>query len=209
MRKILLGGLLILAISGVAYTTQPVQRLIKQKSAPPVAKTAPTIQRDPNQYDVLDVEYAKKKILHHQLAAILADKAKTDAIRPEVRKLAEQISVEETARANVYITMLTEWNESYDNITDFPEVNGCHGYPTFSGMLPYQEVGKYRLSTGEDVDKTFFEIMIAHHDGNKELAEIEGRHVAYGKLITLRDASLREYDEQGKQLAATQQALGL
>lgn len=198
MRKVLVGGALLILISGAALLTPTIRDLIsiKQTPAKVVAsktQTKVTKPRDPKTHDFSDVDYAQKKLIHHQLGAMIADKAKTDATKPEIRRLAEQVSAQETERANVYAALLTSWNESYLNITDFPETGGCNGYPTFSGMLPHVDVGKYRLSSGESVDTAFLTLLIEHHKKATDLVKLEGAKIGYGELVKLRDTSQKEY----------------
>ena len=177
MRKVLAGGALLVLVSGVAFLAPTIRDLISTKHTPAkvaASKTETKVAepRDPKTHDFSDVDYAQKKLIHHQLGAMIADKAKTDANNPEIRQLAKQVSFRETERANVYAALLTSWNESYLNITDFPETGGCNGYPTFSGMLPHLEVGKYRLSSGESVDATFLTLLIEHHKKATDLVKL-------------------------------------
>lgn len=198
MRKVLVGGALLILISGAALLTPTIRDLISTKQTPAKVvasktQTKVTKPRDPKTHDLSDVDYAQKKLIHHQLGAMIADKAKTDATKPEIRQLAEQVSSQETERANVYAALLTSWNESYLNITDFPETGGCNGYPTFSGMLPHLDVGKYRLSSGESVDMAFLTLLIEHHKKATDLVKLEGAKIGYGELVKLREASQKEY----------------
>lgn len=198
MRKVLVGGALLILISGAALLTPTIRDLISTKQTPAKVvasktQTKVTKPRDPKTHDFSDVDYAQKKLIHHQLGAMIADKAKTDATKPEIRQLAEQVSSQETERASVYAALLTSWNESYLNITDFPETGGCNGYPTFSGMLPHLDVGKYRLSNGESVDTTFLTLLIEHHKKATDLVKLEGAKIGYGELVKLREASEKEY----------------
>lgn len=198
MRKVLVGGAFLIFITGAAFLTSTIQSLISNKLTPAkvvVSKTQPKEDspRDPKTHDFSDVDYAQKKLIHHQLGAMIADKAKTDATKPEIRQLAEQVSSRETERASVYVALLTSWDESYLNITDFPETGGCNGYPTFSGMLPHLDVGKYRLSSGESVDTTFLTLLIEHHRKATDLVKLEGATIGFGELIKLREASRKEY----------------
>lgn len=193
-----MGGALLVIITGTAFLTPTIQDLISNKQTPAkvVASKTQTQEaepRDPKTHDFSDVDYAQKKLIHHQLGAMIADKAKTDATKPEIRQLAEQVSSQETERANVYAALLTSWNESYLNITDFPETGGCNGYPTFSGMLPHLDVGKYRLSSGESVDTTFLTLLIEHHKKATDLVKLEGAIIGFGELVKLREASQKEY----------------
>ena len=198
MRKVLVGGALLILISGAALLTPTIRDLISTKQTPAKVvasktQTKVTKPRDPKTHDFSDVDYAQKKLFHHQLGAMIADKAKTDATKTEIRRLAEQVSAQETERANVYAALLTSWNESYLNITDFPETGGCNGYPTFSGMLPHLDVGKYRLSSGESVDTAFLTLLIEHHKKATDLVKLEGAIIGFGELVKLRDTSQKEY----------------
>ena len=198
MRKVLVGGALLVIIAGTAFLTPTIRDLISTKQTPAKVvasktQTKVTKPRDPKTHDFSDVDYAQKKLFHHQLGAMIADKAKTDATKPEIRRRAEQVSAQETERANVYAALLTSWNESYLNITDFPETGGCNGYPTFSGMLPHLDVGKYRLSSGESVDTAFLTLLIEHHKKATDLVKLEGAIIGFGELVKLRDTSQKEY----------------
>jgi uncharacterized protein (DUF305 family) len=198
MRKVLVGGALLVIIAGTAFLAHTIRDLISNKQTPAKVvasktQTKVTKPRDPKTHDFSDVDYAQKKLIHHQLGAMIADKAKTDATKPEIRRLAEQVSAQETERANVYAALLTSWNESYLNITDFPETGGCNGYPTFSGMLPHLDVGKYRLSSGESVDTAFLTLLIEHHKKATDLVKLEGAIIGFGELVKLRDTSQKEY----------------
>ena len=211
MRKVLVGGALLILISGATLLTPTIRDLISHRQEPAKVaasktQTKVTEPRDPKTHDFSDVDYAQKKLLHHQLGAMIADKAKTDATKPEIRRLAEQVSAQETERANVYATLLTSWNESYLNITDFPETGGCNGYPTFSGMLPHLDVGKYRLSSGESVDTAFFTLLIEHHTKATDLVKLEGSKIGYGELVKLREASEKEYGAEISTLEALQKS---
>jgi len=212
MHKVLVGGALFVIISGAVFLTPTIRDLISNKQTPAkvVASKTQTKEaepRDPKTHDFSDVDYAQKKLIHHQLGAMIADKAKTDATKPEIRQLAEQVSSQETERANVYAALLTSWNESYLNITDFPETGGCNGYPTFSGMLPHLDVGKYRLSSGESVDTTFLTLLIEHHKKATDLVKLEGAKIGYGELVKLQIASQAEYKAETKTFETYQESM--
>lgn len=211
MRKVLVGGALLVIIAGTAFLAPTMRDFISNKQTPGkvvASKTQKKVAepRDPKTHDFSDVDYAQKKLIHHQLGAMIADKAKTDATKPEIRQLAEQVSAQETERANVYAALLTSWNENYLNITDFPETGGCNGYPTFSGMLPHLDVGKYRLSSGESVDTTFLTLQIEHHKKATDLVKLEGAKIGFGELVKLREASQKEYKAEISTLEALQKS---
>lgn len=102
MRKVLAGGALLVLVSGVAFLAPTIRDLISTKHTPAkvaASKTQTKVAepRDPKTHDFSDVDYAQKKLIHHQLGAMIADKAKTDATKPEIRQLAEQLSTKHTS----------------------------------------------------------------------------------------------------------------
>ena len=102
MRKVLVGGPLLVIIARTAFLTSTIRDLISTKHTPAkvvASKTQTKVAepRDPKTHDFSDVDYAQKKLIHHQLGAMIADKAKTDATKPEIRQLAEQVSTKHTS----------------------------------------------------------------------------------------------------------------
>lgn len=182
----------VVVASGLYVTARSLATL---RSSTPVSQTPEAASKtiDPAARNYADVDFAKKQLLYHQLGALLAEKAKNDAVNPEIRRLGAQMNLSETEKANSFARLLEKWNEPFTNITEFPETKGCHGYPTFTGMLPYTAVGTYRLSSGNVVDEQFVMLMKKHHQNSKQLEEVEGRGVGNLELISLRDASTRDY----------------
>ena len=111
MRKVLVGGALLVIIAGAAFLTPTIRDLISNKQTPGkvvASKTQKKVAepRDPKTHDFSDVDYAQKKLIHHQLGAMIADKAKTDATKTEIRRLAEQVSAQETEINSIAITLI-------------------------------------------------------------------------------------------------------
>jgi hypothetical protein len=81
MRKVLVGGALLVLVSGVAFLAPTIQDLASNKQPPAkvaASKTQTKVAepRDPKTHDFSDVDYAQKKLIHHQLGAMIADKAR-------------------------------------------------------------------------------------------------------------------------------------
>lgn len=208
----LISGALLIVLAGIGYLV--LYAFIARTDEPSTVKraskslvTTEDRMRDPTVYDPNDIDYAEKKLIHHQLATLLADKAKADASRPAIRQLAERVSIRETERANVYAALLISWDEAYMNISDFPEKNGCNGYPTFSGMLSHSDVGSYRLSSNASVDTKFISLLLEHHEKANDLAKVEGAKIGFGRLIELRKASQKEYMAEISELEDIQKAI--
>ncbi len=187
-------------VGGLVYGGASAYRVYSENSNNKKVVTTPQhSKRDPTKHEYSDIDYATKMLLYHQLAAQLADVAKERATRAEIRLIAEQYSAKEAQQAELYANLLKSWNEPYVNLTDFPEVNGCNGYPTFAGMLSHATVRAYRNSSDKDIDEQFLELMIEHHQGLTELVNDNGRLVGYGVLIQAKDTTLKsQTDEMGR-----------
>lgn len=180
------------------------------QNAPTAQVSANTKQSDPTTYDTFDIEFSKKLILYHQLAAQLDDYATTNATKPAVREFAAMQSSYNTEQANAYIEILKNWGEQYSTLQDFPKVagGGCSGYPTFPGMLPHADVNSYLQTTAEQVDQTYLSLMTKHHGGINLIVKAEGSFINYGALISLRDAFYASQAAELTQMADLQKQYG-
>ena len=180
------------------------------QNAPTAQAPANTNQSDPTTHDTFDVEFSKKLILYHQLAAQLDDYATANATKPAVRDFAAKQSVYNTEQANAYIAILNNWGEEYSTLQDFPKVagGGCSGYPTFPGMLPHADVNSYLQTTAEQVDQTYLSLMTKHHGGINLIVKAEGSFINFGDLITLRDAFYKSQAAELTQMADLQKQYG-
>lgn len=165
---------------------------------------------DPTSHDTFDVEFTKKLILYHQLAAQLDTYAKNNALTPEVREFATVNGAYNTNQANIYVGILTSWGVSYTSIEDLPKVPGgsCAGYPTFPGMLPHADVNAFLKIDPEGIDKQFLALMVEHHSGINLIVKGEGSFINFAKLISMRDAFYKVNDEQMGQMVQLQKQLG-
>lgn len=198
-----------LAAGGVAvYRNVPRPALITVASSNPTPSAM--TKSDPTSHDTFDVEFTKKLILYHQLAAQLDTYAKNNALTPEVREFATVNGAYNTNQANIYVGILTSWGVSYTSIEDLPKVPGgsCAGYPTFPGMLPHADVNAFLKIDPEGIDKQFLALMVEHHSGINLIVKGEGSFINFAKLISMRDAFYKVNDEQMSQMVQLQKKLG-
>lgn len=207
----LIGGLAVIIITLYREPRSPeptsATNVALSLNAPVAADNKAT---DATQHDTFDVEFTKKLILYHQLAAQLDTYAKNNALTPEVRQFAAEKSTYNTDQANSYAGLLTAWGVSYTSIEDLPKVPGgsCAGYPTFPGMLPHADVNAFLQVGPEEIDKQFLALMVEHHNGINMIVKAEGSFINYGELIQMRDAFYRVNDDEIKQMEQMQKQLG-
>lgn len=209
MRKVLRVAVPLLVIGFLFSGGYTVYHAYTSKKHSSITATTQRIRkRNPKIHDFMDADFAKKMLLYHQLAQQLDDIAKLNATHVEVRQFAEQDSAYESVQANLYSNLLQSWDESYMSLTDFPELNGCFGYPTFAGMLPHAEVRAYRVSSGDEVDKQFLRLLITHHKDLTALINQNGRSIGFGKILEARDNTLKVQAPEIKRLGAMLASVG-
>lgn len=121
----------------------------------------------------MDTDFAKKMIVHNQQGIHMADIAKKNASGDEVRQLVVRMSDELTSDTKQYTDWLTEWKETYFNLSDFPEMEGHDMYPTHPGMASLSDLRELESATGSSVDKLFLRLMITYHEGANEISNAE------------------------------------
>lgn len=159
------------------------------------------------EHDYQDVDFAKKMILVDQQTMQIAATGIQKASGAQIKDLATKIYQGSEADSRKYIAWLKEWNESYLNLSDFPEMEGHDMYPTFSGMMPLGEVRQLDGLSGADFDKAFLALLVKHHEGVIELQTgktSEGSAVKYTEMIVLREENAQKQTEQIEQIKQLQ-----
>lgn len=163
---------------------------------PPASKNEKAV--NPKEHSYTDVDFAQKMIVHNQQGIQMADIAKKNTTSEEVRQVATHISEELSTGTKQYIDWLTEWNETYFNLSDFPQMEGHDMYPTNPGMASLGELRALETATGASADKQFLRLMVAHHEGANEMASdnLAFRNMQFGKMLELKDTTLKRQAEE-------------
>jgi uncharacterized protein (DUF305 family) len=152
---------------------------------------------NPEEHNRGDAGFAKKMLVHSQQGVEIAEIARKNAASEEVRQLAASISETLSNDTEQYTKWLTEWDEPYSNLSDFPEMDGHDMYPTYPGMATYGDLAMLKAATGSAVDEMFLRLMIAHHEGAAQMADsIEFNEMQYGELIDLKNETLKRQAEE-------------
>lgn len=199
MRKIVVGTIIVLAVGAAAIGWWFSQN---QSASAPESKPMPSASKsekpaNPNEHNYMDTDFAKKMIVHNQQGIQMADIAKKNASDDKVRQLAVRISDELTSDTKQYINWLTEWKETYFNLSDFPEMEGHDMYPTHPGMASLSDLGALESATGGSVDELFLQLMIAHHEGANEMSKLGYLdNMQFGQMISLKNETLKKQADE-------------
>lgn len=123
-----------------------------------------------------DVTFAQQMIPHHEQAIEMAQMAQGRASNGEVLELAENI---ESAQGPE-IDTLQGWLQAWGEDAPSGEMDGMdHGDMgddsggAMSGVMDEEEMNDLMAASGAEWDRMFLEMMIEHHQGAIEMAQVE------------------------------------
>jgi uncharacterized protein (DUF305 family) len=119
-------------------------------------------QAETGSADPVDATFAQMMIPHHQQALEMAALAPARSTDPQVLELAREIA----AAQQPEIDQMTAWLAARGAAT----IDDHSGHD-MAGMAGDEEMAALAGSTGEDFDRRFLTLMIAHHEGALTMAE--------------------------------------
>lgn len=127
-----------------------------------------------------DVAFATDMIPHHAGAVEMAELAVDRAESQEVKELASDIE----AAQGPEIEQMSSWLETWGE--DVPEGSGgmggmdhgdmgddMAGMDDMPGMMSAEEMSELEATSGADFDQLFLSMMVEHHKGAIEMAQVE------------------------------------
>ncbi|MFB7025692.1 MULTISPECIES: DUF305 domain-containing protein [unclassified Streptomyces] len=126
----------------------------------------------PGPFNDADVMFAQMMIPHHEQALEMAELAGGRAEDAGVKKLAAAI-----ARAqDPEIRRMRAWLKGWDRPESAGHAGGHGSGHGMAGMMSEQDMKDLAGARGEEFDRAFAELMIAHHEGAVTMAEDERRN---------------------------------
>ncbi|GAB2908784.1 DUF305 domain-containing protein [Rhodococcus aerolatus] len=121
-----------------------------------------------------DVAFATQMVPHHTQAVAMADlalaPAPAGASDPRVRDLAQRIRAAQDPEVATMTGWLAEWGAPAPDTS-----GGTAGTAGMPGMMSDAEMTSLATSTGPEFDRTWVELMLAHHRGAVVMAQVEQR----------------------------------
>jgi uncharacterized protein (DUF305 family) len=149
-----------------------------------------------------DADFASGMIPHHEQALQMASLAADRAANPGVKALARRIEQAQAAEIDTMSAWLSDWGNRGATMPPHGIGHDAHG----PGMVDEEQLADLEAAKGEEFDRLFLSLMIAHHEGAIDMADAEadqGRHdAAKGLAQAIKEAKTREIAEmktlQGK-----------
>jgi len=126
-----------------------------------------------------DVQFAQSMIPHHRQAVEMADIAlepSSEASR-EVTRLAKAIKSAQGPEIKTMSTWLDSWGKPLDDggmdTSSDTRMGDDMSEMSDDGMMSAEEMSELEGLTGVELDRRWLEMMIEHHEGAVEMAELE------------------------------------
>lgn len=120
------------------------------------------------QHNQADIRFAQGMIPHHEQAVRMADMVPPRTRTPELRSLAERIKQAQQPEIDTMTGWLRSWGAKPSG-----EHGGGHGKHRMTGMMSDQDMAKLEAAKGPAFDKSWLNMMIAHHEGAVTMSKTE------------------------------------
>jgi uncharacterized protein (DUF305 family) len=182
-KRIIVIAIALAGIIAIGVATFAFNKNSEPGNAPAQGQKAEQVDR--TKYSFLDADFARKMIIHHQQANEMADAVLQKTTDPDAKQLAQKIKDDNTPQIARFKSLLDEWKETYNNLSDFPQMSGHDMYPTLPGMAAPEDLQKWKATSGVEFDRTFLQMMLDHHKGAVESTKAYRQSGQFGELLNL------------------------
>jgi uncharacterized protein (DUF305 family) len=152
-----------------------------------------------------DVTFAQEMIPHHEQAVEMAQLAKGRASSGEVQELAENIEAAQGPEIETLQGWLEAWGEEAPSGGMDHGDMGHDSDDGMPGMMDEDEINDLMGASGADWDRMFLEMMIEHHEGAVEMAQVEVDEGENPDAVALAEKII---SDQEAEITQMQQLLG-
>ncbi|GIG30737.1 DUF305 domain-containing protein [Cellulomonas marina] len=164
--------------------------------------TSPSASGDVAEHNDADAQFAQMMIIHHEGAIQMSELAVEKASTPQVRELAERIAAAQGPEIELMSGWLDAWGEGRPDGMDMGGMD--HGGMDMEGMDQDEAMGALDELEGVNFDRSFLDLMTAHHQGAIEMAERQLAKGAHPEAIDLARAII---DDQTAEIDEMQEIL--
>ncbi|MGU3432503.1 DUF305 domain-containing protein [Actinomycetes bacterium M1A6_2h] len=123
------------------------------------------------QFNDADVMFAQMMYPHHAQAVQMADMVAGRTDNADITALASQISAAQQPEMDQMTAWLAEWGRPAPS-SDMGSMSGMD-HRSGNGMMTPQDMDALMAASGEEFDRQWLTLMIAHHTGAIEMANTE------------------------------------
>jgi uncharacterized protein (DUF305 family) len=147
------------------------------------------------EFNDADVSFAQDMIQHHRQAIEMASLAGDRAQSADVKSLASDIEAAQQPEIDTLSGWLEAWGEEVPEEMS-GDMSGMEMSEDMPGMMTADDMAALEGASGPEFDEMFLTMMIEHHQGAIEMAQMEQEDGANPDALAL--AEKIETDQQGE-----------
>jgi len=155
-----------------------------------------------SEFNDADVSFAQQMIPHHQQAIEMAQLAQGRASNPDVLELADDIEAAQGPEIDTLEGWLEAWGEDVPSGgmagMDHGDMSNDDG--AMSGMMDEEDMNDLTDASGAAWDRMFLEMMIEHHEGAVEMAQVEVDDGANPDAVAMANQIIRDQQAEITQM---------
>jgi uncharacterized protein (DUF305 family) len=128
-----------------------------------------------------DLRFLDNMIVHHQNAVIMAQTMIADSQRPELRDLAQRIIVAQQRE----IEQMRQWRRDWYGAAGTSTMPEAMMEQMGSGRMMNREQMRQMMGGSVDFDRMFLQMMIPHHEGAIDMAQLALEQAEHSEIKTL------------------------
>lgn len=183
------------------------------------AGTAADIPADA-EFNAADVEFATGMIPHHAQALVMVDMADGRDISPETADLMERIEAAQAPEIEQMTAWLEEWDQPVPDLGDMDDMGGMDDMSDMdhsemdmgdmgdmseggmSGMMSAEDMADLEAAEGSAFEQMWLSMMIEHHEGAVEMAEVEVAEGEYDEAVALAEEIIEAQEAEIAEMEA-------
>lgn len=161
-------------------------------------------------FNAADVAFATDMIPHHAQALVMVDMADGRDLTPETAALMQEIEDAQGPEIEQMSSWLAAWDQPVPDTSGMSMGDMDHGdmdhgsmdgMEDMAGMMSAEDLDELDAATGSAFERMWLEMMIEHHEGAIEMAEVEVAEGEYadavalaGEIISAQQAEIAEME---------------
>jgi len=155
------------------------------------------------EFNAADVDFATGMIPHHAQALMMVDMAEGRDVSPETADLMERIEAAQAPEIEQMTAWLEEWDQPVPDLGDMGgmgsgdmsdmdhgdmdhgDMDDMASMDGMSGMMSAEDMADLEAAEGSAFEQMWLSMMIEHHEGAVEMAEVEVAEGEYDEAVAL------------------------
>lgn len=176
------------------------------------------------EFNAADVEFASQMIPHHAQALVMVDMADGRDVSPETADLMERIEAAQAPEIEQMTAWLEEWDQPVPDLGDMDGTSDMgdmgdmgdmdhgdmdHGdmddmatSDGMAGMMSAEDLDDLEAAEGSAFEQMWLAMMIEHHEGAVEMAEVEVDEGEYDEAVALAEEIIEAQEAEIAEMEA-------